>query len=241
MTTSSRTAPEAGLVRAKAPLRISFCGGGTDVPPYPERYGGCVLSCTIDKYSYVTLRRRADDDVVIRSRDFGVSVRYDRGHVRPRRPPRARARDRRALRRARRRRVRAQRRAAGQRARLVVVDDRRAGGGVRAVVGHDAARDELARARGRDRAHRPRDRRADCRISTPRRSAASTSCEFTAEGVDVTPLALAAGDARRAALPPVAVLYRRHAAVIAHRRRARRAASSAPIPRSSTRSRSSSR
>jgi hypothetical protein len=40
----------ARLVRAKAPLRISFCGGGTDVPPYPERYGGCVLSCTIDKY-----------------------------------------------------------------------------------------------------------------------------------------------------------------------------------------------
>ncbi|HEV3085634.1 MAG TPA: hypothetical protein VGX96_00320 [Candidatus Elarobacter sp.] len=66
------------LVRAKAPLRISFCGGGTDVPPYPERFGGCVLSCTIDKYSYVTLRRREDDDVAIRSLDFGLSVRYDR-------------------------------------------------------------------------------------------------------------------------------------------------------------------
>jgi D-glycero-alpha-D-manno-heptose-7-phosphate kinase len=74
----SASAAAAALVRAKAPLRISFCGGGTDVPPYPERYGGCVLSCTIDKYSYVTLRRRADGDVVIRSRDFGVSVRYDR-------------------------------------------------------------------------------------------------------------------------------------------------------------------
>jgi D-glycero-alpha-D-manno-heptose-7-phosphate kinase len=66
------------LVRAKAPLRISFCGGGTDVPPYPERFGGCVLSCTIDKYSYVTLRRRDDDDVAIRSLDFGLSERYGR-------------------------------------------------------------------------------------------------------------------------------------------------------------------
>lgn len=66
------------LVRAKAPLRISFCGGGTDVPPYPERFGGCVLSSTIDKYSYVTLRHRDDRDVVIRSLDFAVSVRYDR-------------------------------------------------------------------------------------------------------------------------------------------------------------------
>jgi D-glycero-alpha-D-manno-heptose-7-phosphate kinase len=71
------------LVRAKAPLRISFCGGGTDVPPYPERFGGCVLSCTIDKYSYVTLRRRADDDVAIRSLDFGLSVRYDRATAQP--------------------------------------------------------------------------------------------------------------------------------------------------------------
>lgn len=69
------------LIRAKAPLRISFCGGGTDVPPYPERFGGCVLSCTIDKYSYVTLRRRDDDDVVIRSLDYGLNVRYERGHT----------------------------------------------------------------------------------------------------------------------------------------------------------------
>jgi D-glycero-alpha-D-manno-heptose-7-phosphate kinase len=46
------------IIRSRAPLRISFCGGGTDVPPYPERYGGCVLSCTIDKYAYVSARPR---------------------------------------------------------------------------------------------------------------------------------------------------------------------------------------
>jgi D-glycero-alpha-D-manno-heptose-7-phosphate kinase len=65
------------LVRSRAPLRISFCGGGTDVVPYPERFGGCVLSCTIDKYAYVTLRARDDAKIAIRSLDYGIDVQYD--------------------------------------------------------------------------------------------------------------------------------------------------------------------
>jgi D-glycero-alpha-D-manno-heptose-7-phosphate kinase len=65
------------LVRSKAPLRISFCGGGTDVAPYPERFGGCVLSCTINKYAYVTVRARDDTRIAIRSLDYGIDVNYD--------------------------------------------------------------------------------------------------------------------------------------------------------------------
>ena len=65
------------VLRAKAPLRVSFAGGGTDVPPFPENEGGCVLSATINRYAYGTLRPRTDRQICIESLDFGVSVSYD--------------------------------------------------------------------------------------------------------------------------------------------------------------------
>lgn len=61
------------LYRAKAPLRISFCGGGTDVSPYPEERGGAVLSATIDKYAYASLRPISEPEVRITSLDFGLA------------------------------------------------------------------------------------------------------------------------------------------------------------------------
>lgn len=65
------------FIRAKAPLRISLAGGGTDVPPFPQLEGGCVLSTTINRYAYGTLRPRSDGNIHVRSLDFGVSVTYD--------------------------------------------------------------------------------------------------------------------------------------------------------------------
>jgi D-glycero-alpha-D-manno-heptose-7-phosphate kinase len=65
------------LLRAKAPLRISFAGGGTDVPPFPHLEGGCVLSATINRYAYGTLCPRDDQQICVHSLDFGMSVRYD--------------------------------------------------------------------------------------------------------------------------------------------------------------------
>jgi D-glycero-alpha-D-manno-heptose-7-phosphate kinase len=44
------------MIISKTPFRISFFGGGTDYPAWFEKYGGAVLSTTIDKYCYISLR-----------------------------------------------------------------------------------------------------------------------------------------------------------------------------------------
>ena len=64
-------------IRAKAPLRISFAGGGTDVPPYPEKNGGCVLNATIDSFAWGSLRPRTDETIKLTSADFDLLLEYD--------------------------------------------------------------------------------------------------------------------------------------------------------------------
>ena len=63
--------------RARAPLRLSFCGGGTDVSPYPEEHGGMVLSATINQYAYASLRPRRDSKLLLSSLDYDVVAKYD--------------------------------------------------------------------------------------------------------------------------------------------------------------------
>ena len=71
----SESAPP--LVRARAPLRISFAGGGTDVSPYCDERGGAVLSATFNKYVHVSLVPTADDRMGLHSLDYQTSVHYD--------------------------------------------------------------------------------------------------------------------------------------------------------------------
>lgn len=58
------------VYKAKAPMRIGFFGGGTDVSPYAEEHGGKVLNCTIDKYVRCMLRPRSEPGIIIRSLDL---------------------------------------------------------------------------------------------------------------------------------------------------------------------------
>src|SRR5689334_15801308 len=67
------------VVRSRAPLRLSFAGGGTDVAPFPETEGGAVLSATIDRYAYGSLTPRADQRICVHSLDLGMSLDFDAG------------------------------------------------------------------------------------------------------------------------------------------------------------------
>jgi D-glycero-alpha-D-manno-heptose-7-phosphate kinase len=64
------------LYRAKAPLRVSFAGGGTDVAPFPEREGGLVLSATINRYAHATIQPRTDGRIRVESFDLGTALEY---------------------------------------------------------------------------------------------------------------------------------------------------------------------
>lgn len=65
---------ERTYARARAPVRISFGGGGSDLTHFFEGQNGAVINTTISLYSHATLRVRDDEQVIIRSRDLRDSL-----------------------------------------------------------------------------------------------------------------------------------------------------------------------
>lgn len=57
------------IIRSKAPLRLGLAGGGSDVSPYSDIYGGLILNATINLYAYCTIEETNDDLISIDSYD----------------------------------------------------------------------------------------------------------------------------------------------------------------------------
>ncbi len=65
------------IIRSRAPLRIGFFGGGTDVPPYSYEHGGSVLTASINRYAYTTWDITDGKDIFVESHDLNIKTKVD--------------------------------------------------------------------------------------------------------------------------------------------------------------------
>ncbi|HEV2481826.1 MAG TPA: dehydrogenase [Puia sp.] len=67
------------IYRSKAPLRIGLAGGGTDVSPYCDLYGGAILNATLSLYAHATIELLEDDTIILQGMDRKEEQRFENG------------------------------------------------------------------------------------------------------------------------------------------------------------------
>lgn len=65
------------IYRSKAPLRIGLAGGGTDVSPYADLYGGAILNATISLYAYANIEPLNDNIIILNAIDRKEEQRFE--------------------------------------------------------------------------------------------------------------------------------------------------------------------
>ena len=71
------------IYRSKAPLRIGLAGGGTDVSPYSDEYGGAIMNATINLYAHASIEPIAENGIILHSIDQRTELRYDWNSILP--------------------------------------------------------------------------------------------------------------------------------------------------------------
>ena len=71
------------IYRSKAPLRIGLAGGGTDVSPYSDLYGGAILNVTLSLYANATIEPISENKIILEAIDRDETLEFGSGETLP--------------------------------------------------------------------------------------------------------------------------------------------------------------
>jgi D-glycero-alpha-D-manno-heptose-7-phosphate kinase len=71
------------IYRSKAPLRIGLAGGGTDVSPYSDTYGGAILNATVSLFAYANIEPLQENAIILEAIDRKEEQRFEWNNILP--------------------------------------------------------------------------------------------------------------------------------------------------------------